>query len=158
VNWSSWLVWGFVGTSVLTTVMSGGQGLGLTRMNMPFILGTIFTPSRDRAQVYGVLVHLFNGWIFSLAYVAAFHATHLFTWWFGAAIGVVQGAFVLAVAMPVFPGMHPRMASEIHGPTVVAKLEPPGFLGQNYGARTPIAVLLAHAVFGALLGLGYSPY
>jgi uncharacterized membrane protein YagU involved in acid resistance len=157
MNWPSWLCWGFVGTVVLTTVMSGGQGLGLTRMNMPYMLGSMFTPSRDRAKVYGVGVHLLNGWIFSLVYVAAFHVTHVFTWWFGAGIGVVQGAFVLAVALPVFPGMHPRMASEIRGPTVVRQLEPPGFLGRNYGKRTPIAVLLAHVVFGIILGLGYSP-
>jgi hypothetical protein len=44
------------------------------------------------------------------------------------------------------------MASETRGPTVVRMLEPPGFLGQHYGVRTPISVLLAHVVFGAILG------
>ncbi|HET6283587.1 MAG TPA: hypothetical protein VFH73_21715 [Polyangia bacterium] len=158
MNWFSWLCWGFVGTVILTTLMSGGQGLGLTRMNMPYMLGTMFTPSRDRAKVYGVGLHLLNGWIFSLVYLAAFHATHVFTWWLGAGIGVVHGGFVLAVALPVLPGMHPRMASEIRGPTVVRQLEPPGFLGRNYGARTPMSVLLAHVVFGIILGLGYTPF
>jgi hypothetical protein len=157
VNWGSWLVWGFAGTVVLTTVLAGSQGLGLTRMNIPYLLGTIFTPNRDRAKVYGVLLHLLNGWIFSLVYVAAFHAADLFSWWFGAAIGVVHGAFVLVVGMPVLPGLHPRMASEIQGPTVVKQLEPPGFLGRNYGIRTPISALVAHAIFGAILGALYSP-
>jgi hypothetical protein len=64
---------------------------------------------------------------------------------------------VLSVALPVLPGMHPRMASELHGPTVVRVLEPPGFLGLNYGLRTPVSVLLAHAVYGALLGAFYAP-
>jgi hypothetical protein len=157
MNWGSWLTWGFASTVVLTTVMSGSQGLGLTRMNIPYMLGTIFTPNRDRARVYGVAFHLLNGWIFSLVYVAAFHTTGVFTWWFGTAIGLVHGAFVLGVAMPVLPGMHPRMASEIQGPTVVRQLEPPGFLGRNYGIRTPISALAAHAIFGAILGLLYSP-
>jgi hypothetical protein len=157
MSWPSWLVWGFAATAVLTTLMAGSQILGLTRMSLPYMLGTMFTPSRDRARVYGIAVHLMNGWIFSLLYVAAFHVTGVFTWWFGAAIGLVHGAFVLAVAMPALPGMHPRMASEIHGPTVVKQLEPPGFLGRNYGSRTPISVLLAHVVFGVILGFFYSP-
>jgi len=157
VNWGSWLIWGFASTVILTTVLSGSQGLGLTRMNIPYLLGTIFTPNRDRAKVYGAALHLLNGWLFSLIYVAAFHALGVFTWWFGAAIGGVHGAFVLVVAMPILPGMHPRMASEIQGPTVVRQLEPPGFLGKNYGIRTPISALAAHVLFGALLGALYSP-
>jgi uncharacterized membrane protein YagU involved in acid resistance len=157
MSWGSWLIWGFAGTVVLTTVLAGSQGLGLTRMNIPYLLGTIFTANRDRAKVYGVALHLLNGWIFSLVYVAAFHAAGLFTWWFGAAIGLVHGAFVLVVVMPVMPGMHPRMASEIQGPTVVRQLEPPGFLGRNYGIQTPISALVAHVIFGLVLGALYSP-
>jgi hypothetical protein len=157
VNVGSWLVWGFAGTVVLTTILAGSQGLGLTRMNIPYLLGTIFTPDRERAKIYGILLHLVNGWLFSLVYVAAFHVTHLFTWWFGTAVGCVHGAFVLAVALPALPGMHPRMASETRGPTVVRQLEPPGFLGCNYGARTPLSVMLAHAIYGAILGGFYSP-
>jgi len=157
MNWGSWLIWGFAATVILTTVMSGSQGLGLTRMNLPYMLGTIFTPNRDRAKVYGVALHLLNGWMFSLVYVAALHAGGLFTWWFGATVGLVHGAFVITVAMPILPGMHPRMASEIQGPTVVRQLEPPGFLGRNYGIRTPISALAAHAIFGAIIGAFYSP-
>jgi hypothetical protein len=31
-------------------------------------------------------------------------------------------------------------------------LEPPGFLMRNYGSRTPIATLLAHVAYGAIVG------
>ncbi len=157
MNWPSWLLWGFAATVVLTTLLAGSQGIGLTRMNVPFLLGTIFTADRERAKIYGNAVHMLNGWIFSLVYVATFHATHTFTWWCGALVGLVHGAFVLAVAMPLLPGIHPRMASELHGPTVVRQLEPPGFLGRHYGVRTPLSGLVAHMVFGALLGAFYTP-
>ena len=157
MNWGSWLVWGFAGTVVLTTLLAGSQGLGLTRMNIPYLLGTMFTPDRDRAKIYGVLVHLVNGWIFSLIYVSALHVTGLFTWWFGAAIGLVHGSFVIAAGLPMMPGIHPRMASETRGPTVVRQLEPPGFLGQNYGIRTPVSVLVAHVVYGIVIGAFYAP-
>jgi uncharacterized membrane protein YagU involved in acid resistance len=155
MNWGSWLLWGFVSTVVLTSIMAGSQGLGMTRMNIPYLLGTMVTPNRDRAKFVGVLIHFVNGWIFSLIYVAAFHAWGAAAWWLGAITGLVHASFVLAVGMPVLPAMHPRMANEQYGPTVVRQLEPPGFLALHYGVRTPISVLIAHAVFGAILGAFY---
>ena len=155
MNWFSWLVWGFAATMVLTSLMAGSEGLGITRMNIPHMLGTMFTPNRDRAKVYGAVLHFLNGWAFSIAYVAAFHAAHIFTWWFGLVLSVAHTAFVTAVVLPVMPGVHPRMASALRGPTVARQLEPPGFLALNYGARTPISVLIAHLAFGAVLGAFY---
>ncbi len=155
MNWSSWLVWGFASTIILTSILAGSQGIGLTRMNIPYMLGTIFTPSRDRAKFIGFFLHFLNGWIFSLIYVAAFHVIGRSTWWFGALIGLVQAVFVLTMALPILPALHPRMANEQYGPTVVRQLEPPGFLGLHYGWRTPISVLIAHAIFGSILGAFY---
>ncbi len=66
MNGPSWLLWGFVSTVVLTAIMAGSQGLGMTRMNIPYLLGTIFTPNRDRARLIGVLFHFVNGWLFRL--------------------------------------------------------------------------------------------
>jgi hypothetical protein len=115
VNWSNWLLWGFVATVVLTTLLAGSQGLGMTRMNVPYLLGTIITPNRDRAKLIGVLLQFVNGWLFSLIYVAAFQLIGRSTWWFGGLIGLVQGSFVLAVALPALPALHPRMANEQYG-------------------------------------------
>jgi hypothetical protein len=61
MNWRGALQWGFVGTVVLTGIMSGTQGLGITRMSLPYMLGTMFTPDRDRAKLVGFGVHLLNG-------------------------------------------------------------------------------------------------
>src|ERR687884_45579 len=105
MNFTSWLLWGFVSTIVLTMILGGSQGLGMTRMNIPYLLGTMFTPNRDRAKLLGVLVHFANGWIFSLIYVAAFHAWGGPTWWRGVIIGLVHASFVLAVGMPVMPAL-----------------------------------------------------
>lgn len=156
MNWQSWLLWGFVATVALTTVMAGSQGLGFTRMNLPYMLGAIFTPSRDRARLIGFGVHLLNGWIFSLGYVAAFQQLGRATWWIGALLGLLQSLFVLTVVMRLMPGLHPRMASEEKGPTVTRQLEPPGFLALNYGYQTPLSVVLGHLIYGAMLGAFYS--
>jgi hypothetical protein len=155
MNAGSWLLWGFAATIVLTTLMSASQGLGFTRMNLPYMLGTLFTPSRDRAKLVGFFLHVANGWLFSLIYVAAFHLWDGGTWWRGALIGFVHASFVLTAGMWLMPGLHPRMASEQHGPTLMRQLEPPGFLALNYGYQTPISVIISHLVFGIILGAFY---
>lgn len=155
MNWGSWLLWGFVATLVLTTIMAASQSLHLTRMNIPYMLGTMFTPDRERAKLFGFLFHVFNGLWLSLLYVAAFHTWSRATPWLGALVGVVHAAFVLTAGMRLLPGMHPRMADELQGPTITRQLEPPGFLALNYGVRTPLTVLFAHIVFGAILGAFY---
>jgi hypothetical protein len=155
MNWSSWLLWGFVSTLALTTISAAAQGVGLTRMNLPYMLGTIFTPDRDRAKLYGFFVHMGLGLVFSLLYVLIFESLGEATWWLGVLIGIAQALFMLLVVVALMPGLHPRMASEQQGPTAQNLLEPPGFMGLHYGIRTPVAVLLSHVVFGAMLGAFY---
>lgn len=149
------LLGGFAGTVVLTTLLGGSQGLGLTRMNLPYMLGTMVTPNRDRAKLVGFGLHFLNGWLFAAVYAAAFRRWQRATWWLGAAIGLVHGLFVLAAAMPMLPALHPRMASEQRGPTPTRQLDPPGFLALNYGYRTPLSVVLAHLLYGGVLGSLY---
>jgi uncharacterized membrane protein YagU involved in acid resistance len=155
MNWGSWALWGFVATMVMTTTEAIASGFGLTRMSLPYIMGTMITPNRDKAKLYGFFLHFLNGWAFSLLYVLAFISWGKATWWLGTIIGLVHSLFVLVVVMTTLPGVHPRMASETHGPTATRQLEPPGFLGMNYGLSTPVSVILSHAVFGALLGAFY---
>jgi hypothetical protein len=155
MNVGSILLWGFVATIVLTGIMQGGQSLGLSRMSLPFMLGTMFTASRDRAAMIGFLVHLLAGWLFGFLYALAFESWHRATWWLGAGIGLVHGLAVLVVLMPALPGFHPRMATEQRGPEPTRELEPPGFLALNYGRRTPLLTLLAHLVYGAIIGAFY---
>src|SRR5205814_8741181 len=104
----------------------------------------------------GFFLHFANGWIFLLISVPTFQVLRKSTWSLGAGIGLVHATFVLTVALLVLPALHPRIANEQYGPTVVRQLEPPGFLGLHYGIRTPISILIAHIIFGAVLGGFYS--
>jgi hypothetical protein len=148
VNWTSWLLSGFVATLALSTLLATSQGLGLTRMNLPYLIGTVVSPKREKAKVYGFAIHLVIGLTFSILYVLIFETTHMANWWFG-------GLIVLTVGMSLMPGLHPRMASEQHGPNANRLLEPPGFMALNYGIQTPVSVFLAHALFGVILGSLY---
>ncbi|HEX2173378.1 MAG TPA: hypothetical protein VHL09_13145 [Dehalococcoidia bacterium] len=155
MNRGSIVLWGFIGTIALTTLLAGSQQVGLTRMNIPFMLGTAFTPDRSRAKVIGFVFHLLNGWIFAFLYAAIFQSWRRAGWARGAVVGVGHALFVLVAGLPILPHFHPRMASEQFGPTPTRHLEPPGFLALNYGHRTPLSVILAHLIYGAILGAFY---
>ncbi len=68
---------------------------------------------------------------------------------------MVHSLFVLLVVMYILPGLHPHMASEQRGPDPTRQLEPPGFLALNYGRRTPVVLVGAHVIYGAILGSFY---
>jgi hypothetical protein len=65
---------------------------------------------------------------------------------------LVHALFVHAVGMPLLPGLHPRMVSEYYGPTPNRRLQPPGFLALNYGRQTPFVAIVAHIIYGAIIG------
>lgn len=156
MNVPSITLWGLVATTVLTTIMQAGMGLGYTRISIPFIVGTMFTGDRDLANVFGFIAHAVMGWVFSVVYALAFDSWHRATWWLGAGIGLVHGLAVLLAVMPVLPGFHPRMASEHRGPEPTHGLEPPGFMALNYGRHTPELTLVAHVIYGAIIGAFYT--
>ncbi|MDX1624470.1 MAG: hypothetical protein R3199_10880 [Gemmatimonadota bacterium] len=156
LNVASILLWGFVATLILTTVMAGSVALGLSRMSIPFMLGTMITADRNRAPLYGFVGHLMNGWVFAFLYGFTFESLGRATWWLGGAVGVLHALVLLVALMPIFPGLHPRMASEHHGPEPTRALEPPGFMALHYGRRTPIVSIVAHVAYGAILGTFYS--
>jgi hypothetical protein len=68
------LAGGFVGTLVLTTGLRTANELGLTRVDLPFLLGTAVTGDRARAKAVGYLMHLAAGEVFALVYLAIFTA------------------------------------------------------------------------------------
>src|SRR5439155_5490750 len=110
MDWTGWATFGFAATVVLTSIMVASQLLGLSRMDLPLMLGTIFVESPDRARVVGFLLHLVNGQVFALLYAAAFALIGRATWWLGALFGLTHGLAALTILVPLLPGMHPRMA------------------------------------------------
>ena len=152
INVPDILLWGFVATVVLTTVMAAAQQLGLSRMSIPFIVGTMFTGDRGRATAVGFAVNFVYGWVFAFIYAYAFESLNFASWWLGGLIGVVHGLTILVTIMPILPSFHPRMASEERGPEPTRALEPPGFMALNYGHRTPMITIVAHVLYGMILG------
>lgn len=147
------LAGGFLGTLVLTSILRAASEAGLTRMDLPFLLGTAFTGNRTRAKALGYLLHFAAGLTFALIYYAIFRAIGRSGWWLGAAFGLAHGLFAgTALVNILLPVAHPRMGSDITAAPDVALLERPGFMMVNYGLSTPVLTLAAHIAFGTLVG------
>lgn len=155
VSWGSYLLWGFVATMVLAGGLYGAQAWGVSRMSLPFLIGSAWTTDRRKADVLGFAAHVVNGMVFAFVYVMGFEALDRAAWWMGAMGGVVHAFVVLTVGMRLLPAVHPNMATERQGPTPTRWLQPPGFLALNYGRRTPLAAVVVHAAYGAILGAFY---
>lgn len=152
------MVWGavaggFAGTLVLTTALRAASEMSLTRIDLPFLLGTAVTADRARAKALGYLLHFVVGQLFAFGYLGLFAAIGRSGWVLGALFGLAHGLFsVTALVNVLLPLVHPRMGSTYTAAGSSPLLEPPGFMMRNYGARTPEITLLAHIAYGTLVG------
>src|SRR5574342_234266 len=122
---TGWALFGLVATTILTASMIVAQMIGLTRLDLPLLLGAIVTPDPDRARVAGFFIHLGIGQGFAFGYAATFALLGRATWWLGGLLGLLHAAVALTVLVPLLAGVHPRMASARAGPASTAVLEPP---------------------------------
>lgn len=144
------LLAGLAGTAAMTVVLSMAPAMGI-RMDMPAMLGTMFLPLGAPARLLGLAIHFMMGAAFFLVYAAIFDAAGLeesVAGW-GALFGLVHG-LIAGMAMGMMPAMHPRMAD---GPGAVPR---PGFFGVRLGAMAPVAIVLLHALYGAVGGAVYA--
>ena len=106
------LVGGLVGTVVLTTMLRGASELGLTRMDLPFLLGTAVTDDRPRAKAIGYALHFGFGLLFALAYYAVFAVLDESGVLLGALLGLLHGLFAgSALVNILLPVVHPHMGT-----------------------------------------------
>jgi hypothetical protein len=144
---------GFVGTVVLTTGLRACSELHLTRMDIPFLLGSALFAERTRAKAAGYLLHFGFGLGFALLYYAVFRAIGEASWWLGALFGIAHALFAgTALVNLLLPLVHPRMATSSTAADSTPLLEPPGFMLLNYGASTPIVMVVVHLIYGAIVG------
>lgn len=147
------LAGGAVGTILLTSGLRIAQEVGWTRMDIPLLLGTVFTDRRGRASVIGYVLHFTNGLLFALAYYAVFRAVDHAGWLFGAALGVVHASLAGGALLTVLlPAVHPRMGTPWSDAEETPLLEAPGFMLQNYGRQTVIWTIGGHILYGAIVG------
>lgn len=144
---------GVAGTLALTTALSAASQLRLTRMDIPFLLGTAYTDDRARARVVGYVLHFVAGLGFALAYYAGFVVLGRAGWLIGLIFGFAHALFAGTTLVNVLlPVVHPRMGTPSSAADSSPLLEPPGFMLLNYGRVTPVVTILAHLAYGAIVG------
>jgi hypothetical protein len=152
VIWGA-VVGGLVGTVVLTTILRAASEFRLTRMDIPFLLGTAITDDRVRAKAAGYALHFVFGLLFALAYYVIFVVIDTSGVLLGALFGLVHALFAASALVNVLlPVVHPRMGSGFTGAGSSPLLEPPGFLLRNYGRQSLVVTVAAHIAYGAIVG------
>ena len=147
------LVGGLLGTIVLTTILRGASELRLTRIDLPFLLGTALTADRVRAKAVGYALHFLFGFLFALAYYAVFAVLDHAGVFVGAGLGAVHALFAgSALVNVLLPVVHPRMGTGFDAAGATPLLEPPGFMLVNYGRQTVVAMIVAHLLYGTIVG------
>ena len=122
-------------------MLRGASELRLTRIDLPFLLGTALTatgsgqgpglhrPLRVRVRLRARLPRDLLGYRPQrLAPGGRARPAH----------GAFAGTALVNVLLPL---VHPRMGNPMSAADTVARLEPPGFLMSNYGGRTPVVML-----------------
>ena len=137
------LIGGLLGTVVLTTVMRAAGEPGLTRMDLPFLLGTAFTEDRVRAKLLGYALHFVFGLVFALGYWAVFATLDRPLASCSARCSVSFTALFAGTALVnvLLPAVHPRMGTGFDAAGSAPLLEPPGFMLRNYGRQTMLAMI-----------------
>jgi hypothetical protein len=147
------LAGGFIGTLVLTTGLRAATELRLTRIDLPFLLGTAFSADRTRARALGYALHFIFGLLFAGVYYLVFASLDQASWWLGSLLGVVHALFAATALVGVLlPLVHPRMGTSFSAADSAPLLEPPGFMLLNYGASTPVVMVVSHVIYGAIVG------
>jgi len=138
---------------VLTTILRAASELGLTRMDLPFLLGTAVTEDRVRAKAVGYVLHFVFGSLFALGYYVIFLVVGRSGFLLGAALGLLHALFAgSALVNVLLPVVHPRMGSGFDAAGSAPLLEPPGFMLRNYGRQTALVTVLSHVAYGAIVG------
>ncbi len=157
--WWQALVAAAVATLVMTALMWMAASMGMTRMDMSLMLGSMFRRDTDAARRIGLPIHFLNGLAFGLVYALVWWALDpepSSAWWIGLIFGAVHG-MVAIVMMPVMSTVHPRVRESATGAGEGAAGEVAlprfGFGGTGFGSMTPVGILMGHLVFGLVWGL-----
>jgi uncharacterized membrane protein YagU involved in acid resistance len=133
VQWSAVVISGLVGTAVLTVLMAMAPAMGMPRMDMMRMLGSMFLPEGAAAVMLGGFMHFVIGVVFAAVYVLLWRSgVGAPTLGWGFVFGVVHGLLAVTM-MPVLRAMHPRRPELPAGPAAA------------------VGVVAGHALYGLVV-------
>ena len=139
---------GVVGTIVMTMIMVMASKMGMPKMDIVGMLGSMFG-KENRAM--GLFIHLMMGAIFALIYAYLWaNGVGSATWHAGLIFGAVHW-IVTGMGMAMVPMMHAGIKS---GDVP----EPGAFMLKNGGMMAFMGGLMGHMVFGLVVALVYAAF
>ncbi len=151
IYWLGAIVWGVVATLAFTLFSLMGGAMGMTRMDILDLLGSMMAqPGSTAARAIGAMIHHTNGALLAIAWAYGVALVGLPANWL---TGLVWGAILTVLALLMLSTM-----GAVHPAIRRGEQEDPGPLATNFGAMTPIGSLMGHLVYGLVLGLLYQTW
>lgn len=134
------IIAGVVGTAVMTILMYVAPMMGMPKMDIIGMLGSMVTTDKRQATGLGLAMHMMMGILFALVYALLWSAgVGGATALWGIVFGAIHTIAVLIV-MPMMMRVHPR---------------PPEM---DSGPMTMMGQLVGHMVFGLVVALVYATF
>lgn len=140
------IISGFIGTAVMTLMMMMAPKMGMPKMDMPALLGSMFGAPGN--YLMGLAMHFMMGMIFGVGYAVLFSIVPSFNL---ITLGILFGIAHWLVA-GTMTSMMPLVHSGIRSGDVAA----PGLFMTNLGGLMGfIGGLMGHVVFGVVVAATY---
>jgi uncharacterized membrane protein YagU involved in acid resistance len=143
------IVAGIVGTIVMTIVMVMAPKMGMPKMDIVGMLGSMFSAEGNRSV--GMVIHLMMGVVFAIIYALLWQAGigSVGLLWgviFGAGHWLVSGAMMAGMGM-----MHAGVkAGTVNAPGI--------YMTNNGGIMAFMGGLIGHVIFGLVVALVYGAF
>ena len=140
------IVAGVVGTIIMTMVMAMAPRMGLPKMDIIGMLGSMFgKPNRT----LGTTLHLMMGVMFAIVYT--------FLWDTGIGNATLLGGILFGAVHWVITGMMMGVIPMMHTGIKAGNVPVPGvFMMNNVGVMGFVGGLIGHMIFGLVVALVYT--
>ena len=140
MNYVAVIIAGLAGTVAMTILMYLAPLMGMPKLDIIAMLGTMFTSNKTVSTIIGVMAHLMMGVVFAFIYVLLWSfGIGSPTWLWGLIFGAVHGLVVYMI-MPMINRMHPRSV-EMEG-----------------GTKMAVGMVMVHMLYGLVVALVYASY
>ena len=131
------IIAGSTGRMAMLLLIYGGPLIGLPRIDVVSMLGSLAAPNKQDAVTLGGAIHFSMGVLFAIIYVALWSiGIGKPLWWWGIVFGAIHGLLVIALLYR-FTHNYPQLSESLNSFPVWA------------------SILLNHIVFGVVVSLVY---
>lgn len=132
------IIAGSTGRMAMLLLIYGGPLLGLPRIDLVSILGSLAAPNKQDAVTLGGAIHFSMGVFFALLYAGLWSiGIGSPTWWCGLIFGAIHGLILILILL-ITTRRYPLLLQPLTEPRVL------------------LAVILNHLIYGLVVALVYS--